>query len=496
MKIVIRVDGGAQIGGGHIVRCLTLAQAARLRGHDVVFVCVKDAITSYLTRETFEVVELLPQDFVAEASPPHSAWLRLQWEIDAAHTAKVIKDYNADWLIWDHYGLDARWVNAIKKRAEVKTLAIDDLDDRALAADLILDQTRLQEQRARTSAAAMIGPTFALLRPEFAQTRKAALARRTERVGRILIAPGLMDAAGLAPLALDALEGWSGEVEIVMGQTSQSRAAVEQRIAGRTNWHLTLDATDMPARIAAADLCIGASGMSTWERCCLGLPTVVIGVAANQMPLCRAIDEMGAAICLPLNDAHNPKKLKDAVDTASAQMAAMARVAAQLCDGRGTKRVLDCLEARLRPVTQNDARRLFDWRLSPHVQEASLTQTTFSFDSHLAWMRKILNRTDGLWRIYEEGSPIGFVSAVDQGAGTWVWNFYLGEHNASKGAGGRMLARFLEEIWRDTACERIRAVILIGNTASQALHLKLGFRQIDDTDAGQLSYVLDRPDNN
>jgi RimJ/RimL family protein N-acetyltransferase len=111
-------------------------------------------------------------------------------------------------------------------------------------------------------------------------------------------------------------------------------------------------------------------------------------------------------------------------------------------------------------------------------------------------MNQVLNRTDGLWRIYEEGLPIGFVSAVDHGSGVWLWNFYLGARETPKGAGGRMLAWFLQEIWRDTACERIKAVVLMGNAASQALHLKLGFRQIDNADKGHLLYVLDRPDNN
>jgi UDP-2,4-diacetamido-2,4,6-trideoxy-beta-L-altropyranose hydrolase len=496
MRIVIRVDGGALIGGGHIVRCLTLAEGARGRGHDVVFVCMKDAMTSYLTRKSFEVVEIMPQDFVPETSPTHVAWLRLPWDIDAARTAEIVLGCRADWLIWDHYGLDARWVGAIQKHTAVKTLAIDDLDDRALGADLVLDQTRLNGSRTYAGSPAMIGPSFALLRPEFAQTREAALARMNGPVRRIIVTPGLMDAAGLALLALDALEDWDGEVEVVMGHASQSRAAVEQRVAGRTGWYLTLDAPDMPERLAVADLCIGAAGMSTWERCCLGLPTVVVGVAANQMPLCQAIDERGAAICLPLDDARSVQRLKAAVDAAIDQTEDMARAAAQLCDGKGTERVLDCLEANLRPLTRDDTRHIFDWRSSPHVQNASLTQTHFSFDSHLAWMNQVLNRTDGLWRIYEEGLPIGFVSAVDHGSGVWLWNFYLGARETHKGAGGRMLAWFLQEIWRDTACERIKAVVLTGNAASQALHLKLGFRQIDNADKGHLLYVLDRPDNN
>ena len=496
MKIVVRVDGGAEIGGGHIVRCLTLAQAARARGHDVVFVCVKDTMTSYLKRDAFEVVELLPQDFVPEASPAHAAWLRLPWGIDAARTAKVLEACNADWLIWDHYGLDARWVDAIKEHTAVKTLAIDDLDDRALGADLILDQTRLSGRHTDAGGAAMIGPSFALLRPEFAQAREAALAHRKGPVRRIIVTPGLLDAAGLAPLALDALEDWGGEVEVIMGHASQSRAAVEQRVAGRTGWRMTLDANDMPERMATADLCIGAAGMSTWERCCLGLPTVVIGVAANQMPVCQAIDAKGAAICLSFDDARSAQRLKAAVDAAGERTEGMARAAAQLCDGKGTQRVLDCLEATLRPLSRSDAHRVYDWRSASHVQTASLNQSLFSFESHLAWMDQVLNRTDGVWRIYEEGPPIGFVSAIEQGAGTWLWNFYIGAKNAPKGAGGRMLAQFVQEIWRDTTCERIKAVVLIGNAASQALHVKLGFRQIDDANPGQLSYVIDRPDNN
>lgn len=494
MNFVIRVDGCATMGGGHIMRCLTLAKAAQGRGHKVTFVCAQNELTNLVSNAGFDLVSLSPQEFDAEPTPTHAHWLRLPWQRDAVLTGEVAQRVQADWIIWDHYGLDARWVDRVRAMAgQIRVLAMDDLDDRDLGSDLVLDQTRILGHRTHQGEARMTGPTFALLRPEFSALRPAALDRRESEVRRILITPGMVDMTGLAPLALDALNDWPGKVEVIMGRTSPSLAAVEQRISGRADRYLTLDAADMAQRFADSDFCVGTSGMTTWERCCLGLPSVLVAVADNQVPVAQAIAERGAAVVTTLAIAADTDQFRKVILDGIERASDLSQRAAKMCDGSGAQHVLNCLMARLRPLGREDTQRLYDWRLSPRIRAASLQHASFSFDSHRDWVARTLARQDGVWRIYEEPDPVGFVGASDQGDGTWSWSFYIGSETALKGAGARMLTLFLKEVWKHPGCHRIKAVVLKGNTASAGLHRTLGFRQIETTVDGQLVFMLDRP---
>lgn len=347
MRLVIRADGGPQIGGGHVMRCLTLAQEAARRGHEVKFIVGEGPMVERVRMAGHAVVPLPAEPHTAEAAPAHAHWLSAPRETDAALTAQVVAQMQADWLIWDHYGLDARWVQKQRDaKAGLRVLALDDLDDRFLGSDLVLDPARLgSSARVHPVPASLDGPDFALLRPEFAALRPAALARRDRGTPpqRVLIAPGFMDAAGLAPAALRALEGTGLEAEVVMGSASQSVSEVQALIAPHEDWTLTLDAPDMAQRMLDADLCIGAGGGTSWERCCMGLPSIVVAVAENQKAGIIALEAAGAAVTMTLRELH-AGALTGKITTALKSVNELASRATHLCDGGGTKRVMDHVE--------------------------------------------------------------------------------------------------------------------------------------------------------
>jgi UDP-2,4-diacetamido-2,4,6-trideoxy-beta-L-altropyranose hydrolase len=346
VRVVIRADGGPQIGGGHIMRCLTLAEEAAHRGHEITFVVGEGPLIEKVRQSGHSVVPLLAMPHKAEPFPPHSHWLSAPWDVDATATSDVIAKTGADWLIWDHYGLDARWVEKQRRaKAGLKVLVLDDLDDRALGSDMVLDPARLGTAgRNYPVPTALNGPEFALLRPEFAALRQASLARRGQGVlRRVLIAPGLMDALGLAPMALRAIAGLGLDAEVVMGAASQSIPEVQSLVQVHDNWTLTLDAKDMAQRMLEADLCIGAAGGTSWERCCMGLPSVVIAVAENQEAGIVALDTAGAAVTMSrrgLRPDVLAKQVLKAMETAKE----LSEHAASLCDGEGAKRVMDYVE--------------------------------------------------------------------------------------------------------------------------------------------------------
>lgn len=475
MRIVVRCDAGAEIGGGHAMRCLTLADELSARGHDTAFVMAASPMATSLRAEGREVRELSPRPHTPESRPPHAAWLSLPWADDAARTAAAL--VAADWLVVDHYGLDARWVDMVRgAHPGLRVLAIDDLDDRPLGADLLLDVGRVGGGRRHGAPGQMIGPTFALLRPEFAAMRTSALARRDGAVRLALVLPGLMDASGLAPRALDALDqaGFDGTVEVVMGRAAQSRPEVEARVAGRGDRVLTLDARDMARRMARADLCIGAGGGTAWERCCLGLPSVCVAVAENQRAQVATLDRAGAAIGLSLADTAEGG-LAEAIGRLSEVRVAMAATAARLCDGAGAARVADALEGGLRELVDADRELLFRWRDQPHIRAMSHSSGPLDPRIHAEWFDRTRTRDDGLWRIYREGGrDVGLVSAVRTGA-VWRWSFHVGEAGAAPGAGGRMLAAFLRLLPGDAIVE---GEAKSANPASIRLHERLGFKRI------------------
>lgn len=478
MRIVIRTDAGPSIGGGHLMRSLTLAEAARERGHDVSFVCVDDPMVDRVAAKGFGMVRLVPGTGKLA---------------DAEATGRAAD--RADWLVWDHYGLDTSWLAATRLAAAItlRVMAVDDLDFGPLHSDLVLDQTRIGAPRIHRSPAEMVGPAFALLRPEFADLRERSLGRRGGPVKKVLIAPGMMDAAGLAPSALDALDRLPGlAAEVVMSSSSQSRAAVEARVEGRDDRVLTLDATDMADRLLVADFCIGACGMTTWERCCLGVPSVVVAVADNQSHVAASLAHYGAASVIPLVEASDPSRLAEVLRHAIQVAPGMAGAAAALCDGLGTSRVLDALEARLRPLERDDAKRLYEWRLRPEIRSSSHNRESFSWEAHLEWIERTLTRRDGLWRMYEEGRPRGFVAAVGEAHGAWRWSFYIGDPGAAPGAGGRMLSAMLRELWATTDADAVEGEVLANNTVSAALHRRLGFTEVASERPGVLVFRLDR----
>ncbi len=500
MRLLIRADGDARIGGGHVMRCLALAAAAQQAGHSVTFLTATGPghMAERIAQAGCEVITLPPASVDPDPEgPAHQHWLVAPWRTDAALTAQTIARLQPDWLIWDHYGLDARWVSAARAGSPaLRVMAIDDLDDRTLGSDLVLDQTRINPgPRHYQALSGLNGPNYALLRPEFAAARPTALTRRGGAVGRVLIAPGMGDAAGLAPLALAALADSADlSVDVVMGRTSASVPAVQNWIATHPDVRLILDTSDMAGLLTQADLCIGAGGMSSWERCSLGLPAVVVEVADNQHASIAGLVQAGAAIGLTLGQAQ-AGGLGPAIAQAIAQAPTMAARAAALCDGQGTGRVLSALSGQLRAITAADARLLFDWRGQPKVRAASLNQNPLIWEDHLIWLEQTLKRPDSLRLIYSENSrPLGSVNAVQQPGHLWLWSFHIGPPDTPKGTGGRMLATFLHHLMQRPDMAGITAQVRHDNAASLALHRALGFRQAGSVESGLLAFSLDRCD--
>lgn len=497
MRIAIRSDSGTQVGGGHVMRCLSLALAAREAGHEVRFVCaeVEGHLGDRITSAGFKVSWLSATDTPAPESDIES-WRPMPIAQDAEQTIAALQDFALDWIILDHYGLGGTWVKAMRAALpNLRTLALDDLDREPLFADMLLNPAAFPDTQITQQHMAMLkGPSHALLRPEFRTLRSDALKRRTGEVQNVLILPGMVDNLGFGAAALTAMRDLPNlKAEVVMGSQSPLVPQIKALVADVPNWSLTLDATDMAERLHSADLAIGAGGVSAWERCCLGLPAVNVALAENQEPGVQAIAKTGAAVGLDASALQDPTQISDALQALIANYQNFSQNAADLCDGNGAARVISAMSGTLRPVAPADAKLIFDWRNQDHIREASLNADPFIWENHVAYLEKALaNPENHLWCIYQEdGADLGLTNAKRQVDGSWVWGFYIGAASAPKGAGRRMLVQFLRRLSKTHGFSGVEATVLAANPRSRALHESLGFRLKSDKPAPELHLRLD-----
>jgi UDP-2,4-diacetamido-2,4,6-trideoxy-beta-L-altropyranose hydrolase len=237
---------------------------------------------------------------------------------------------------------------------ERPALAIDDLADRALSADLVLDSgpaRRAQDYDGLVpeTARLLLGPQYAPVRPAFAQLREAALARRGgEAVGRVLVSLGLTDVGGVTERVLERVRPKIGSagLDVVLGADAPSLPALS-RIARRDDrMVLHVDSPDMALLVANADIGVGAAGSSAWERCALGLPSLTVVLAENQRPAARALAEREAALvtdsAAPDFDAAFDRALMRLMTDPDLRRR-LSEASAEVCDGLGAPRVAEAL---------------------------------------------------------------------------------------------------------------------------------------------------------
>ena len=310
MQIAFRTDASLQIGTGHVMRCLTLADALHARGAQCTFICRPHAghLIDLIKHRGYAVAVLPPADNLLPTSedPVHAQWLGADWVIDSEQTRQALGAAVVDWLVIDHYALEQRWERSLRRHA-LRILVIDDLADRPHDCDLLLDQNLGRAENdyqalLSSSTQKLIGPNFALLRPEFAQWRDYSLSRRANpQLKRLLITMGGVDPDNVTGKVLDALKGCDLPVElgitVVMGPHAPWLADVEAKAALMPRQtQVLIGVNNMAQLMAESDFCIGAAGGSAWERCVLGLPSMVLILAANQHSGAMALQMNGAAL--------------------------------------------------------------------------------------------------------------------------------------------------------------------------------------------------------
>lgn len=329
MNLLFRVDAGRSLGIGHVARCLTLAAELVACGAKVAFAC-REMAGHQMTRiaAAGHAVFALPAD-----APDEMTALR----------AVLPQGAFFDWIIIDHYQLDAAWETAARQWAR-RIMVIDDLADRDHACDLLLDQNftasaALYQARVPASCRMLCGPSHALLRPEF--RREPAMLADPAR--RVLVSFGGFDQAGMTLKTLQALAGIEQvSVQCIAGQSSPDLASLRALVEAHPGWQLLPFVEDLAERMAVATLFIGAGGGTTWERAALGVPSLCVSVADNQVANAQALARAGVHLYLGDAQQVTVEALRQAIvgllDNAPLRQHFAAR-SRQLVDGQGARRV-------------------------------------------------------------------------------------------------------------------------------------------------------------
>lgn len=356
VQIVFRTDASFDIGTGHVMRCLTLAEALRQGGANCRFVCRTHSgnLIEVLRERAFFVHEL-PYDpcwQTNNVATAYAAWLGSGWQTDAEQTKISVGETAVDWLVVDHYAIEARWERALAPRYH-KLMVIDDLANRVHACDFLLDQTfgrAAADYRPLVPANCMLlcGSQYALLRPEFAALRPYSIQRRDRRFCReMLITMGGVDKDNATRQVLQALCDCplhaDCRITVVMGSNAPWLNEVRTQ-AQDMPWptQVLVGISNMAKLMADSDLVIGTAGATSWERCCLGVPAIILVLAENQRKVAQELEQAGAARIINLGQSVT-KGLREhlfQLINDSEQLLQMSERAASILDGVGVDAVI------------------------------------------------------------------------------------------------------------------------------------------------------------
>ncbi|ASU40580.1 UDP-2,4-diacetamido-2,4,6-trideoxy-beta-L-altropyranose hydrolase [Herbaspirillum sp. meg3] len=485
MKVAIRLDASPQIGVGHLMRCLTLADALRDRGA-VVYVLARD-------------LALVWQQRIAEHGHHHlsivsgagtSSTMLLDWQSDAYATKECLLSIGrVDWIIVDHYELDIRWEQIVRD-GTVKVMVIDDLANRRHDCDVLLDQNFFENPLARydglvpAQCVRLLGPSYALLRNEFASTRE--LGRRVRHGPlRVLLSFGGSDPTGETLKVLREMQQADVdevEFDVVVGASNPAAPEIAELCCTLPRVNFLFDVKDMAALMYKADVFLGAGGTTTWERCCLGLPGIVVATASNQIEGAEALGRQ--AVHLYLGDCSfiTGQDMMAAVRILKLSQSlrqAFGIASKNIVDGRGAMRVVSALIAppvSLRPAIGDDCERLFAWRNDPAVRRSSFNQDPLEWESHARWFEATLRRPDRILLVAEMEGDGGGVLRYDLDGYSATVSVYLAPDSMGKGLGAHLLAT--GSSWMEQHHPQIVeliAAVMPDNKASISAFLKAGF---------------------
>ncbi len=475
--IVFRADGNSDIGLGHLMRCLTLAELFCSSGFRILFICLKvsDFIGSVMSSKNYQLKEI-------------EGTFDCSFE-DAKRSIKAIENINVELLVVDHYSLDSRWENDLLDNVG-KIMVIDDLANRRHHCNYLLDSSygRLPDDYLKISnpnCKLILGVDYCLLRPDFYDLRQASIKKRkgTTEIQSVLINFGGTDSQNLSIETFFHLveSSYQGDVHILISSSSQYLQELISAEKRFTNLNLHIDEQQVAELMLNVDVAIGSVGTSSWERCCMGLPTIGVIVASNQNNIAQQLAKIGAMIL------SSREELRKNIDVLLSEIDLMrwhkvSNQAFKICDGLGALRVANAVldlpvNISLHEMDTRHEDLLYTWQCEIGNRQYSGDPAIPSIKEHKIWFKDSLkNSKRRMWLIVFNNNNCGYVRLDEQEKSEEV-SVLISQSFRKLGLANAAI----KQLKTLSHFNIIEAEVAETNIASSVLFQKLDFKKISNT---------------
>jgi len=473
--LIIRADAGPVMGTGHVMRCLALAEAWQDTGGKVFFVSSYNSpsLKARLVEEGMEIVHV-----PGEAGSAG----------DAEETARIAREEGAGWVVVDGYHFGAAYQKTLRN-AGVAVLFIDDYGHAGhYYADIVLNQNiyagmsfyKHHEPYTRF----LLGPDFVLIRREFL---KRSVHDRTipEIARKLLITMGGSDPDNITLRVIEAARAVDVrdiEVTVVVGGANPHFTQIHDAVRDSSRFRLVKNAGNMPDLMAWADVAVSAGGSTCWELLFMGLPSLVIPIAENQIPIAKRLESLCLAEVIDAPGADDPERLAKVVSDlmlSQDKRSGFSERMLQYVDGKGPLRILHAMnKSRIwfRNAEMSDCERVWHWINDPPVRAVSFNTGPVPLESHMEWFSSVLQDPGLVYYIAldDNGEPIG-QARFKMESGEAVISVLVAPEHRGRSLGPRLIRSATEKMFLETGTKKVKALIKTGNEVSRKAFIRAGY---------------------
>lgn len=496
--IVFRTDASLQIGSGHVMRCISLAHDLQKKGAIIKFVTRKFVgnLDDLILKKGFEVLSLSAESikFAENSNEKYANWLGVSQEQDALETINAIKNVYVDWIIVDHYAIDRKWEEKLSPYSK-KIMVIDDLSNRRHHCDVLLDQNYINDisrydNLVPKDTTKFLGPRYALLRKEFREENHKK-PNNIDSVNSVFIFFGASDLHNLTSLSIKALTQKGLEnlsVIVLVGSTNNHLNEIKKLVKARPNTELHIQVENVAKLMSLCDLAIGAGGSTTWERLAIGLPSIVVTVADNQVPFSKELDNDNYITYI---GAHSQVTQKDIYKSLIQTLSSISELHEQsingqiLVNGKGVGILTDFLifgDQKLsftyRKACFSDCQIYWAWANETQTRKNAFNQDRIEWQNHKKWFRVKLSDPLALLLIFE--SNYGLIGQVrfEYENSEFNIDYSIDKQFRGYGLGKIVLTKSIQYLCNNQPKKFINLVANVkkNNKASISIFKKLGFK--------------------
>jgi UDP-2,4-diacetamido-2,4,6-trideoxy-beta-L-altropyranose hydrolase len=508
MKFYFRVDASSQIGNGHVMRCLALAKSLKKKGAKCTFICkkYKNDLIKKIKIEGFEVNVIHNY----KIKKLNNTCVLSKHKNNIEHENQIInflKNKNKiDWLIIDHYNIDHR----IEKKIQPYTkniMVIDDLANRRHNCNLLVDQNLVENYTNRykkllpSSCITLLGPKYALLQKKYSNLRLKKISRK-KNVKRILVYFGGTDQNFLIIKTIKAFLQLNKKdviLDVILGENLSKNKALYESFFKNKKIKFYKELKSLAVLMSKADLAVGACGTTTWERCCLGLPSIVITIASNQVATAKELNKKKLILWLGSNRKVTVKQIYNALTKViNKKLNKWSDRCMQITDGCGAEKVASILminsksKLRSRYAKLEDEKMLLNWANDLTVRKNSFSRKKIQSNSHNKWFYNIIKSSNCSRILIIEtidGLPIGQVRIEKKEYNTWFIDYSLVNYARGKKIGHRIIKIALN-CFKKIGVTNIFAKVKTTNTASLKVFEKVGYKEKIEFKKDFITYKL------